>query len=104
MGLTLPGGRSPSRNASMKRASRIPHRAVLSVLIATGLLVGARAGAEGIGAELRVGGATTSITPGRPVPLSGQMHTRITKEVESPVTATAMALEARQGDRVLDQA
>ncbi len=54
--------------------------------------------------ELRVGGATVSITPDRPVALAGQMHTRIARSVESPVTATALALESRDGDRVLDQA
>jgi hypothetical protein len=32
------------------------------------------------------------------------MHTRIAREVESPVTATALALESRDGDKVLDQA
>src|SRR3954447_7695195 len=55
-------------------------------------------------AELHVGGATVSITPDRPVALSGQMHTRISRGVESPVTATALALESREGDKVLDQA
>ena len=39
-----------------------------------------------------------------PVALSGQMHTRIARTVESPVTATALALESRDGDKVLDQA
>ena len=55
-------------------------------------------------AELHVGGATVSITPDRPVALAGQMHTRVAREVESPVTATALALESREGDKVLDQA
>src|SRR5947199_4860840 len=55
-------------------------------------------------AELHVGGATVSITPDRPVSLAGQMHTRIARQVESPVTATALALESREGDKVLDQA
>ncbi len=52
------------------------------------------------GAELHVGGATVSITPDRPVALAGQMHTRIARDVESPVTATALALESRDGDKV----
>jgi hypothetical protein len=56
------------------------------------------------GAELHFGGATVSITPDRPVALAGQMHTRIARDVESPVTATALALESRDGDKVLDQA
>jgi hypothetical protein len=55
-------------------------------------------------AELFVGGATVSITPDRPVALAGQMHTRVSREVESPVTATAVAIESREGSRGLDQA
>src|SRR3954468_1357926 len=55
-------------------------------------------------AELHVGGATVSITPDRPVALAGQMHTRVSRAVESPVTATALALESREGRKVLDQA
>jgi hypothetical protein len=55
-------------------------------------------------AELHVGGATVNITPDRPVALAGQMHTRVSRTVESPVTATALALESREGDKVLDRA
>lgn len=55
-------------------------------------------------AELWIGTASTSITPDRPVALAGQMHTRIAKNVESPCTATALALESRQGDKSLDHA
>src|SRR5262249_37302319 len=69
--------------------------ATLSMLVA---LIECRA------SELHVGGATVSITPERPVALAGQLHTRIARSVESPVTATALALEARDGDKVVDQA
>src|SRR5207244_1112914 len=86
----------------MLRTSIIPCGAGFGAVIVAGLL--AWAGLEGRAAELRVGGATTSITPDRPVALSGQMVTRIAKQVESPVTATALALETRKGDQVLDQA
>lgn len=55
-------------------------------------------------AELLVGGATVSITPDRPVALSGQMHTRIARHVESPCTATALALETRDGESTVGQA
>jgi hypothetical protein len=55
-------------------------------------------------AELYIGGATVSITPDQPVALSGQMHTRISQQVDSPVTATVLALESRDGAKVLDQA
>ncbi len=57
-----------------------------------------------LAAELRVGAASVSITPDRPVALDGQMHTRISTGVTSPVTANALALESRDGDAVADQA
>lgn len=55
-------------------------------------------------AELHTGGATVSITPEQPVALSGQMHTRISRSVASPFTATALAIEAHDGEEVVDQA
>lgn len=55
-------------------------------------------------AELLVGSATTSITPQKPVGLSGQIEMRIANNVETPVTATALALETRDGGKVHDQA
>lgn len=54
--------------------------------------------------ELYVGAATVSITPELPVALSGQMHLRISQKVESPVTATALAIETRRGTESLEQA
>jgi hypothetical protein len=56
------------------------------------------------GAELFVGASTVSITPDQPVALQGQMHTRISKGVESPVTATVLVLEGREDDNATDQA
>jgi hypothetical protein len=55
-------------------------------------------------AELRIAGATTSITPDQPVALDGHRNLRISNKIESPVTATALAWESRDGDKVLDQA
>src|SRR5512137_2338111 len=52
-------------------------------------------------AELRIGGATTSITPDQPVALDGHRNLRISSKIESPVTATALAWESRDGDKVL---
>lgn len=54
-------------------------------------------------ADLYVGGASISITPKLPVALTGQMRTRIAKSVESKVTATALALESRNGEKSLEQ-
>ena len=86
----------------MRRPLDIYQHAVAGVVVAVCLLTIANSRASA--GELHVGGATVSITPDQPVALSGQMHTRIAKEVESPVTATALALESRDGDNVLDQA
>ncbi|QDV39040.1 hypothetical protein [Tautonia plasticadhaerens] len=86
----------------MTKTTRASRRTPIPVLLA--LLLPALSPAPGRSAELRVGAATTSITPDRPVALSGQMTTRIAEQVESPVTATALAIEARQGDEVVDQA
>ncbi len=44
-------------------------------------------------AELLVGWASASITPDRPVALSGQFHTRVSQSVHDPITATALALD-----------
>ena len=60
--------------------------------------------ASAAAAELFVGGASVSITPDQPVALWGQLHTRISTAVESPVMATAIALESRENNEVLDQA
>lgn len=54
--------------------------------------------------DLHVGAATIDITPDRPVALDGQMHVRIAEKAETPIFATALALESREGDTVLDQA
>ena len=54
--------------------------------------------------ELLIGAATTSITPDQPIALDGQFHARIAKTVDNPITATAVAIEARQNDRSVDQA
>jgi len=68
----------------------------LVCLIAFALPVGA--------AELWVGSATADITPNPPVPLTGNTSVRIAREIESRLTANVLALESREGDRVLDQA
>ncbi len=41
---------------------------------------------------LKIGWATRSITPDRPVMLHGQMNVRVSEGVENPVTVTALAL------------
>jgi hypothetical protein len=55
-------------------------------------------------AEFRFGAATVDITPDKPVALDGQRNVRISKTPETPISATALALESRDGDTVVDQA
>jgi hypothetical protein len=55
-------------------------------------------------AELHVGAATVDITPEQPVALDGQRNVRISKTPATRIYAAVLALESRDGDRVLDQA
>ncbi len=74
-------------------------------MAATSLLWAIAGAAEPVKtAELWIGGATVDITPDKPVPLDGHRNLRISNKVESPITATALALESRDGDQMLDQA
>jgi len=66
---------------------------------AIGLVVCATAWGRAAAADLLAGAATVSITPDKPVALSGQMRTRISAGVASPCTATVLMLESRGGDR-----
>lgn len=54
--------------------------------------------------ELWIGAAVADITPDKPVALDGHRNLRVSTKVQSPVTATALALESRRGDHALDQA
>ena len=78
------------------------HRRVLSAIaiVFSFSLFGAHVNAS----ALYIGAASVSITPDDPVALSGQMRTRISTRVDSPVTASALAIESRDGDKSLDAA
>jgi hypothetical protein len=54
--------------------------------------------------QLRIGAASVDITPKPPVALTGFQTVRITSTIQSPLTANVLALESRDGDRVIDQA
>ena len=56
------------------------------------------------GSELWIGKATADITPDGPVPLTGYRSVRISRSVHSRCTANVLALEARDGEKVVDQA
>ena len=53
--------------------------------------------------ELFVGTAKTSITPDEPVALTGQAHTRVSREVETPCTASVLAIGARDGEKTVEE-
>jgi len=55
-------------------------------------------------AELRFGASTVDITPAEPVALSGQRRVRISQRPETPIVATVLALESREGGAIIDQA
>jgi len=80
------------------------YRLFLSVLVAVGgtALVLCPFGAAG--SELWIGAATADITPDEPVPLTGHRSVRISKSILSRCTANVLALEARDGDKIVDQA
>jgi hypothetical protein len=77
-------------------------------MLLSGLILGAWAGLGGVSAthaaELHIGAAAIDITPQQPVAISGQMHTRISQRVDSPILASVLAVESRDGARSLDQA
>ena len=62
--------------------------------------------AEGVrkSGKLSFGWASESIVPSKPVAIAGQYHTRISGEVHDPITATALAIETRDQQGVIDQA
>ena len=56
------------------------------------------------GSELWIGAATADITPDEPIPLTGYRSVRISQGIHSRCTANVLALEARDGDKIVDQA
>ena len=77
-------------------AGRMKIRCLVGALVALNVLP--------VHAELRFGAATRSILPDQPVALSGQRRVRISKKPETPLQVSALALESRDGDKILDQA
>ncbi len=74
------------------------------VVMGTGLAVALASAALTPAAELWIGAATADITPPLPAPLTGGKSVRIVREIGTPLTATALAIEAREGDRAVGQA
>lgn len=55
-------------------------------------------------ATLHLGATTVDITPDKPVALDGQRSIRISQKPETPIQASVLAIESRDGDQSLDQA
>jgi hypothetical protein len=47
-------------------------------------------------AEIQIGWSSVSITPDKPVALAGQFHLRISRDIQDPVTATALSIETKK--------
>jgi hypothetical protein len=84
--------------------ANVDRRTFLGLSLAGGTAALLGAAAPATAKELLVGAATISITPDKPVALDGQFGTRVSKGIDNPVTATAVALEARVGGKPVDQA
>ncbi|MFH1923216.1 MAG: hypothetical protein ABIP48_25420, partial [Planctomycetota bacterium] len=83
---------------------RIPWVCTLTLLLIAALRAEASAAPAPGDGRVFYGWASESITPEGPVAVGGQYHTRISGEVHDPLFATALAIETRDGDRVIDQA
>ena len=55
-------------------------------------------------AELWIGAAVADITPAQPVALDGQRRLRVSTKPETRISASVLALESRDGAKVVDQA
>jgi hypothetical protein len=83
---------------------RIPLTCTLALSLAVCSHANADAGPASKQGQLFYGCASESITPEGPVAIGGQYHTRIGGEVHDPLSATALAMETRDADGVIDQA
>lgn len=83
-------------------------RNLLVCALALSLIVYLDADADAAGhprdGQLSFGWAVESITPDKPVAIGGQYRTRIGGEVHDPLLATALAIETRDDNGVIDQA
>lgn len=75
----------------------------LPLPILTSLLLFLTASTFVAAAELRIGSATSDITPDKPVSLAGQFRTRVSSVPQTPIVAAAIAIEAVENGRPVDQ-
>lgn len=75
-------------------------RKILTICLLLSGIIGYPANASEPPADpLRIGWASTDITPPKPVLIAGQFHARLSEGVRDPITATALAMESVRGGR-----
>jgi hypothetical protein len=74
------------------------------VKVVCAVLVLATVRTQASGATFYVGAATADITPEQPAALSGQFHLRISTAIETPISASVVVIESRDGDHSIDLA
>jgi len=84
----------------MTRASTL---ALLITLPGLGTQLDAGPGVSEGAAQLYIGASETSITPDQPVALEGSFRLRISQGVRTPIMASAVVVESREGDRVVER-
>ena len=84
----------------MIRASTLP---LLITLLGLGPQLDAGAAIAAGTAQLYVGSSETSITPDQPVALEGSFRLRISQGVHTPIMASVVIVESREGDRVVER-
>ncbi len=60
--------------------------------------------ASAVAADFRIAARSVDITPNKPIMLQGQMYTRISTKVETPITANVLVMKSCDKDRTLDSA
>lgn len=90
--------------ASATVPARTKSAALALGLLAWGAVAGVPASTPSRAGHLSIGWGSADLTPPQPVALCGQFELRLSKGVKNPLTATALALEARDESGVLSQA
>ena len=84
----------------MIRATTLP---LLIILLGLGTQLDADAAIPAGAAQLYIGSSETSITPDQPVALEGSFRLRVSQGVHTPIMASVVIVESREGDKVVER-
>ena len=101
---SLSGEPRSTRRMKMRMRTRVWFQCMLALSLMGYSHVHAASDRTPTSGKLSYGWATASITPDKPVALDGQYETRISGKVHDQLTATALAIETRGQNGVIDQA